>query len=100
MYVSVTRVATGDEPIANASIVGEEMHRWLRETEGFRGMMIISREGSSLGLTFWESREIAERHRTARMSFLERVMSVANVEVEEVLDYEVTFSTLDLDQQS
>jgi hypothetical protein len=80
--------------MSNAPIVGEEMLRWLQEAEGFLGLLIVSREGSSLGLTFWESSELAERQRTARMSFLERIMSVANVEVEEVVDYELTFARI------
>jgi hypothetical protein len=94
MHVSFTRVKTSDQPIENASIVGEEMLRWLRETEGFEGLLILSREGQSIGLTFWESREVAERHRVARMEFLERMMGVANVEIEEILDYDVTFAQL------
>jgi hypothetical protein len=94
MFVSLTRVKTSDQPTENASIVGEEMLRWLRETEGFEGLLILSREGQSLGLTFWESRDVAERHRVARMEFLERMMSVANVEIEEILDYDVTFAQL------
>lgn len=94
VHVSVTRVTTGDQPLANATIVGEEMHRWLCETEGFRGLLVISREGTSLGLTFWETREAAERQRASRMTFLERMMAVANVEVEEVTDYDVMFAEL------
>ena len=96
VHVTVTRVATGDQPISNATIVGQEMHRWFQETEGFQGLLLVSREGTTLGLTFWESRELAERHRAARMSFLERMMSVVNVTVEEIVDYEVTFASLDL----
>ena len=94
MFVSLTRVKTSDQPLENAAIIGEEMLRWLRETEGFEGFLILSREGQSLGLTFWESREVAERHRVARMEFLERMMSVANVEIEEILEYDVTFAQL------
>lgn len=94
MHVSLTRVSTGDQPIANATVVAEEMLRWLREIEGFEGLLMLSRPGSTLGLTFWQSRETAERHRQARMAFLERMTSVADVEVEEVLDYEVTFASL------
>jgi hypothetical protein len=92
MYVSLTRVNTADEPIENAPIVGEEMVRWLRDIDGFLGFLMLSREGTTLGLTFWKTREIAERHRVARMEFLERITSVANVQVEEVLDYDVTFA--------
>jgi hypothetical protein len=92
VYVSVTRVSTSDQPIENATVVAEEMLRWLREIEGFKGILTLSREGTTLGLTFWESREVAERHRRARMEFLERMTSVAEVQVEETADYEVTFA--------
>ena len=94
MYVSLTRVKTSDQPIENASIVGEEMLRWLSQTEGFEGFLVLSREGTTLGLTFWESREVAERHRVARMQFLERVVSVVDVEVEVIEEYDVTFAQL------
>jgi hypothetical protein len=94
VHVSLARVSTGDQPIENATVVAEEMLRWLGEIEGFEGLLMLSRPGGTLGLTFWESREAAERHRPARMAFLERMTSVADVEVEEVLDYEVTFASL------
>ncbi len=94
MYVSFTRVNTTDQPIENAAIVAEEMLRWLREIEGFDGFLMLSREGTSVGLTFWESREVADRHRVARMEFLNRMTSVADVEVEETTDFEVAFAEL------
>ena len=53
MYVSLTRVKTADQPIENATIVAEEMLRWFREMEGFEGLLMLSREGTTLGLTFW-----------------------------------------------
>jgi hypothetical protein len=94
MYVSLTRVKTSDQPIENATIVAEEMMRWLREIEGFEGFLMLSREGTTVGLTLWKSREVAERHRVARMEFLDRMTSVANVEIEETVDYDVTFAHL------
>ena len=94
MFVSLTRVTTSDQPIAVASMVAEEMERWLRDIEGFEGLLMLSREGTTLGLTFWQARDVAEQHRVARMDFLERMTSVAGVEVEEVVDYEVTFARL------
>jgi len=94
MHVSVTRVKTHGEPIENATIVGEEMLRWLREMEGFEGFLVLSREGQSLGLTFWASEEIAQKHRVARMKFLERMAAVARVEVEEGVGYELMFADL------
>jgi len=94
MYAFLTRVKTGDQPIANATIVAEEMQRWLRDIEGFAGLLMLSREGTTVGATFWESREVAEQHRVVRMQFVERMASVAGVEIEETSDFEVTFAQL------
>ena len=92
--MSLTRVKTADQPIENATIVAEEMERWLRELEGFAGLLMLSREGTTLGMTFWESRDAAERYGAIRMEFLSRVTSIAAVEIEETLDYDVTFARL------
>jgi hypothetical protein len=70
VHVSVTRVNTADQPIENATIVAEEMLRWLREIDGFEGLLMLSREGTTVGLTFWQNRDVAERHRLKRMEFL------------------------------
>jgi hypothetical protein len=94
VYVSLTRVNTADQPIEQATIVGEEMLKWLGDIDGFQGLLILSQEGTSIGLTFWESFEAAHRHRVARMQFLERVMSIADVQIEEILDLQVTFAHL------
>ena len=93
VYVALTTASTGDQPMENATVVAEEMYRWLRETEGFEGLLFLSREGTTLGLTFWESREVAERHQASRMQFRDRMLSAAGVEGETV-DYEVTFARL------
>jgi hypothetical protein len=94
VHVSLTRVETSDQPIENATIVAEEMFRWLRDIEGFEGLLMLSKPGTTLGLTFWESRDQAERHRVARRQFLDRMTTVANVRVEEMVDYEITFAHL------
>ena len=92
MHVSLTRVNTSDLPIANAAVVAEEMMRWFRESEGFEGLLFLSREGTTLALTFWENREVAERQRVARMQFRDRMTAAAGAEVEETTDYTVTFA--------
>ena len=94
MHVTLTRVSTGDQPISNAKIVGEEMHGWLRDLEGFEGFLMLSCEGTTLGLTFWQSSEVAERYRTSRDEFRQRMTGVAGVEIEEIVDYQVTFAQL------
>ena len=55
MHVSVTRVATGDLPIETATIVAQEMMRWFRESDGFEGLVFLSRAGTTLALSFWEN---------------------------------------------
>lgn len=92
MHATIVRVSTGDQDISIATIVGEEMLRWLRDLEGFVGSMMLSRTGTTLGVSFWESAEVAERHRVARTEFRERISAVAGVEIEDVEEYEVTFA--------
>jgi hypothetical protein len=92
MHVSLTRVKTGDQPMENATIVAEELTRWLRDIDGFEGMLMLSRPGTTLGLTFWASREVADDHMAARMQFIERMTSVAQVEIEEIVDFELMFA--------
>jgi hypothetical protein len=94
VHAALTRIKTLDEPIANASIVSEEMERWLNQIEGFQGMLVLSRPGETLGLTFWRDREIADRHRKARMEFLGRMAAIAGVEPQETFDYEITFASI------
>jgi hypothetical protein len=94
VYVTMNRASTGGEPIENATIVAEGIEDWLRDVDGFEGMLMLSREGTSIGLTFWESREIAEKYRPLRMQFLDKVLSTVGVELEESLDFEVTFARL------
>lgn len=97
MHVSLTRTRSSpDEPIEIATIAGEEMLPWLRQIEGFEGLLMLSSEtdGTTLVLTFWESSEVAEQHRAARMQFRDRVTAAVNVEVEDTVGYEVTFADL------
>ena len=94
MHVRFTRINTADQPIDRATIVAEEMLGWLRDMEGFRGLVTLSREGTTLGITFWESRELSDRHLPTRMEFLRRMTSMADVQVEESDDYDLTFAYL------
>ena len=95
MHVSITRVSTtGEQSIADATIVAEEMTRWLDDLEGFEGFLMLSRQGTTLGLAFWESRAAADRHRVTLLEFIERITSVAGVEIEEIVDYDVAFARL------
>jgi hypothetical protein len=94
VYVSLTSAKTTGQPSENAVIVAEEMVRWLRDIEGFDGFLMLTKEGTAIGLSFWESPEVAARHRVARMQFIERMTSIAGVELEGTVDYEVAFAAL------
>ena len=97
MFVSLTTTkGSPDEPLEIATMAGEEMLPWLRQIDGFQGLLMLSDEaaGTTLVLSFWESREVAERHRVAREAFRDRITSAVNVEVLDVSGYEVTFADL------
>ena len=57
-------------------------------------MLILSHGGTTVGLAFWESREVAEHHSHVRAQFLERVSTIADLEVEEVLGLELAYTQL------
>jgi hypothetical protein len=94
VYVSITRTDTSELPVDTATIVGEEMERWLRDMEGFEGLMLLARPGETLGLAFWASEEIAQRHAATRAEFRERMISIAGARIESVEGYDVAFSRL------
>ena len=96
MHVTVTTTDITGETIGDATIVGEEMDRWLREAEGFEGFLLLASETKAVGLAFWASREVAERNNHARTQFRERILSIAGAQIEDVVDYEVAFARLGL----
>ena len=77
-----------------ARISGETMAPWLRQIEGFEGLLMLSSQetGVTHVITFWENREVAEKHREARRSLRDRITSTVDVEVEETADYELAFA--------
>jgi heme-degrading monooxygenase HmoA len=97
VYVSVTRTkGSAGQPLEVATMAGEEMVSWLRQIDGFDGLLMLSNEddATTLVITFWEDREVAERHRAARMRFRDRVTAAVRVTVEETAEYEVSFADL------
>jgi hypothetical protein len=94
VHVTVTRVSTGDQPIGTATIVAEEMYRWFEDLDGFEGFLMLSREGTTLALTFWESSEVAQKSRTSRDEFRDRIVAVAGVQVDDVEDFRLMFGQM------
>jgi heme-degrading monooxygenase HmoA len=97
VHVTVTRTkGSPGQPLEVATITGEEMLPWLRQIEGFEGLLMLSNEddATTLVLSFWTDKEVAERHRVSRTNFREKVTAAAEVTVEDTTDYEVSFADL------
>jgi heme-degrading monooxygenase HmoA len=97
MHVTVTRTRGPiDQPVEIATLAGEEMMPWLGQIQGFEGLLMLSNEndGTTLVISFWESKEVADEHRVARAEFRDRITAPVDVHVEDVTDYELTFANL------
>ena len=97
MYASVTRTTGTNESMAELAVMaGETMVEWLRQIDGFEGMLILTDEttGTTRVIALWESREVAERHREARMRLRDRVTATVDAHVEETAGYDVPFAWL------
>lgn len=97
MHVTVTTTrGAPDQPLDVATLAGEEMMPWLREIDGFEGLLMLSGEtdGTTLVLTFWRDAEVAEAHSAARERFRDGITAAAGVSVLGVAGYELTFADL------
>ena len=98
MYAAVTR-ATGANPDDMAEVavmVGETLAAWLREVEGFRGLLMLTDEatGTVQAIALWEDEETAERHRVARARLRERVSATVEVDLQETVGWNVPYTFL------
>ena len=97
MYVSVTRTkGPPDQPRDLATIAGQEMLPWLSQIEGFDGLLMLSDEATAttLTITFWRDRDVADRHEPVRREFRERVTETVNVTIESLEEYDLSFGHL------
>lgn len=96
MFASVTITQGGGEDTAGlAAMVGETMIAWMREIDGFLALLMLTQEdGRSLVVSLWESRELAELHRDARMRFRDRVTQTIDVRVEATDGFDVHYAWL------
>ena len=98
MYATMTTThgTTTEDNAAVAEMVGETMVEWLRDIEGFGGLLMLNNAetGVTQVIALWESEELAERHHEARMRLRDRVTATVEVEVVETVPYDVTFAHL------
>ena len=81
---------------AVATMAGETMVEWLRDLEGFEGLLMLSNDETGIThvISFWESAEVAERSRVARLKLRDRITTTVSVEVQETEPYQVAFAEL------
>jgi heme-degrading monooxygenase HmoA len=65
------------------TVAGEALLPWLRELEGFRGVVILTDEAREQAkvLTFWASREAVEASRASRESMRDRMAATVGMTV-------------------
>ena len=94
MYASVTRTSGTNEDMAVIAVMaGETMVEWLRQIDGFEGLLILTDEASGTArvISLWASHEVAERHREARMRLRDRITATVNAHVEETVYFDVPY---------
>ena len=71
-----------------ARIAGEALEGWLRDVDGYLGLVMLTDEESQTArvMTFWESTEAELRSRTTRTTMRDQLAGTAGLEV---VDYRV-----------
>jgi heme-degrading monooxygenase HmoA len=97
MHAAMTTTHGSNEDMAQLAVMaGEAMVTWLRDIEGFHGLVMLTNQatGTTHVISFWESEEVARRHRVARMKLRERITATLAIEVEDTESYDVSFADL------
>ena len=81
----------GPEASVTAGMAAESMLAWLREFDGYRGLLILAdpETGNVRIVTFWESLEALERSERGRREVRESMIAAAGAELESVDRYEL-----------
>ncbi len=92
MFVSLTTVRGGDAAVGEtARMAAESMLGWLRQFDGYKGIVVLADgdSGSARIMTFWETREDADRSARGRTQVRESMVAAAGVQLESVELYEL-----------
>lgn len=74
-----------------SQMADENLGTWLREYEGYRGILVLADEDTSTTrlITLWETAEDEERARTSRGAMRDQLAATAGVEVVEFGVFEI-----------
>jgi hypothetical protein len=80
-----------------ARLAGEAMLTWLREFEGYRGLLLLADETAGVArvVTFWESAEAEVRSRPGRLGIRDKLTATAGFETVSTEPYAVPMVELD-----
>jgi hypothetical protein len=89
----MTTVRGPGDAAMTAKLAGEAMLEWLRDFEGYQGLLILADQEAGVVriITLWETREAAERSEHSRRQVRERMVATAEGEIESVDLYEAVF---------
>ena len=94
VYVSMSRFkAEMDDVAATVEMVSEAMLSWLKEIDGYRGLLVLADQESNSAcfMTFWESEEALARSRASRASMRDQLAATAGGELLTADEYGVVF---------
>ena len=77
---------TPPRPGDTARTVGTDLVPWLREYDGFRGVLVLVGEEKHGVITLWDTQHDEERSRTARLTMHESVSAKTGMSL---VDYQV-----------
>ena len=93
-----TVVGSTPEMADVARMAGEAMEAWLRDYEGYRGLIVFTDEDGERAriITLWNTREDEERARPSRGAMRDSMAATAGMTVEGMEIYEVpVFAVVD-----
>ena len=92
MYASLTTVrGAGPEVSITARMAAESMLTWLRDFDGYRGLLILGdpSAGNARIITFWDSLEALDRSDKSRREVRDSMIAAAGAELGGVDRYEL-----------
>jgi hypothetical protein len=94
MYASLTTVrGAGTEVSTTAGMAAESMLAWLREFDGYRGLLVLGdpSTGNARIVSFWDSLEALERSERGRREVRESMVAAAGADLESVDRWELFY---------
>jgi len=94
MFASVTTVCNGGPEVGEtARMAGESMASWLRDFDGYLGILIVADapNGRARIVTFWDSLEAIEQSERGRTQVRESMVATAGAEIESIERVAVVF---------